>query len=390
MEPVTSRELKTLAQHAAPYSISILMPIDREAPKASQDPIRFKNLLRQAEQHLVQAGLRKADAQKRLQALRALPEDYSFWQRQGEGLGIFLAGNGPQFCPAPFEVAQMAVVGERFHLKPLLPMLDSTARFHILALSQNTVRLFRASRYDLAEVELSDVPSDFDEAMRFVDSERHLEFHTGTPGQGSGAKRAAAYHGQGTGGDDREHKTRLLEYCQMIDRGVRKALSEATDPLVLAGNEPLLSLYRQANDYRHLSDDAVHGNPEAMSDAELHEQAVQLLGPLFEERRTRDADRYRQVAGSEHASNELATVLPAAHFSQIETLFVSLDDHVWGAYGQDAGITEQHEEQQPTDQDLLNVAALATLANGGRVHAVPRDQMPDEAPAAAIFRFPSS
>jgi hypothetical protein len=74
----------------------------------------------------------------------------------------------------------------------------------------------------------------------------------------------------------------------------------------------------------------------------------------------------------------------------VETLFVSLDDQVWGAYGREAGITESHEEQQPTDQDLLNLAALATLENGGRVHAVPRGEMPDETPTAAIFRFPSS
>ncbi|NJL82495.1 MAG: hypothetical protein HC890_05190 [Chloroflexaceae bacterium] len=46
-----------------------------------------------------------------------------------------------------------------------------------------------------------------------------------------------------------------------------------------------------------------------------------------------------------------------------------------------------HEEKQPEDEDLLALAALYTLANGGTVYAVAPEAIPVASSAAAIFRF---
>ncbi|MEY4520414.1 MAG: hypothetical protein RLZZ499_3014, partial [Cyanobacteriota bacterium] len=52
-----------------------------------QDPIRFKNLLRQAEEQLIDRGLRGQDAKDLLQSVQAL-DDYEFWQHQSDGLAV--------------------------------------------------------------------------------------------------------------------------------------------------------------------------------------------------------------------------------------------------------------------------------------------------------------
>jgi len=47
------------------------------------------------------------------------------------------------------------VVSDRFHLKPLLPLLTGDGRFYILALSQNQVRLLQGTRYSVRGLYLS-------------------------------------------------------------------------------------------------------------------------------------------------------------------------------------------------------------------------------------------
>jgi hypothetical protein len=44
---------------------------------------------------------------------------------------------------------------DRFHLKPLLPLLTGDGRFYILALSQNQVRLLQGTRYSVRGLYLS-------------------------------------------------------------------------------------------------------------------------------------------------------------------------------------------------------------------------------------------
>jgi hypothetical protein len=57
--------------------------------ETKQDPIRFKNLLGQAEDLLTTRGDRPPDVGQRLKSLRRLIDDASFWAHQREGLAAF-------------------------------------------------------------------------------------------------------------------------------------------------------------------------------------------------------------------------------------------------------------------------------------------------------------
>jgi hypothetical protein len=68
------------------------MPTVR-AGDTQQNPIRFKNLLREAEKRLMEQGHlrqnRNGDAGDFLDPLRALTDDRDFWEHQQEGLALF-------------------------------------------------------------------------------------------------------------------------------------------------------------------------------------------------------------------------------------------------------------------------------------------------------------
>ena len=60
---------------------------------------------------------------------------------------------------------------------------------------------------------------------------------------------------------------------------------------------------------------------------------------------------------------------------------------LWGEFDPDTMTVDLHPEPEPDDEDMLDFAAIHTLLNGGTVYAVEPEKVPDEAPAAAIFRY---
>ena len=69
-------------------------------------------------------------------------------------------------------------------------------------------------------------------------------------------------------------------------------------------------------------------------------------------------------------------------------MFVAVGVRRWGHFDQSRYEIEVHDEKQPADQDLLDLAAAQTVLNGGTVYAVDPDAMPEAgAELAAVYRY---
>ena len=75
MSILTRDDLKTLYQEQEGVCISIYMPTNPSATETDQGRIQLKNLLAEAEKHLLAAGLRVPDAQKLLEPAQQFFED---------------------------------------------------------------------------------------------------------------------------------------------------------------------------------------------------------------------------------------------------------------------------------------------------------------------------
>jgi hypothetical protein len=256
--------------------------------------------------------------------------------------------------------------------------------FYVLALSQQEIRLLHATEYAVERVDLQDVPQGLDEALRWDDPERELQWHTQTGNQSDG--RAAVFHGHGVGAKE-THKKDLLRYFQLLDRHLSKFLTGEEAPLLLAGVDYLLPIYRQANTYRHLLDEGIAGSQEQLSDTEIQQRAWELVWPHFQKERGAAESLYHQQASKSLASADLATILPASYQGRVGTLFVALDEQRWGRYKPETDQVELHTKPQPGDVDLLNLATIHVVLNSGDVYAGQRDELPDDEPLASILRF---
>jgi len=387
MDLLSSDELKALvAEPKAQPCVSIYMPTERMSAETLQNPIRFKNAIRQAEAELVSYGLRPEDARRLLEPATQL-DDYDFWQHQSDGLAIFIAPEMLRYYRLPLNFEEWVVVSDRFHFKPLLPLMTGDGCFYILALSQDEVRLLQGSRYSVMEVELEDIPHSLAEALRYDDTEKHLQRRTSTPrgGTANPKPQAGTFHGQGEGID--EANSDLLRFFQKLDAGLQDFLSGKKIPLILAGVEYLFPIYREANGYPHLMDAGITGNPEELKPEELHAKAWEIVAPHFQQAQQEAVELYREMIGTGKTSTNLEETVSAAYYGRVDQLFVALDAQQWGSFDPEANTVETHSEAEPGDQDLLDAAAIQTFLNGGVVYAVEPGQVPDEAPMAAVFRY---
>jgi hypothetical protein len=387
MDVFTKDELGMLTRISGEWCVSIYMPTHRVGQGTQEDPIRLRNLLDEAEEHLTAGGLRTPEVESLLGPARDLVQNGLFWQYQSDGLVIFLASGTFRRYRLPFGFEALVVVTDRFHVKPLLPLLSGDGGFYVLALSQSEVRLLQGTRYSIGEVDVEGIPSGLAEALRYDDPEKQLQFHTGTRGPGGVGEHPAAFHGQGVGTDD--EKENILRYFHKVDSGLHGLLRDEHAPLVLAGVDYLLPIYREANTYPHLVEKGIEGNPDELSVGELQRQAWAIVQPLFVAAQREAAAWYRQLEGegSAQVSGDLREVVRAAHYGRVETLFVALGVQRWGFFDPSTHAIQLRRKAKLGDDDLLDLAAIQTLLNGGMVYAVEPERVPGEGSIAAVFRY---
>lgn len=377
-------EIRKLTQRPGGWCVSLYMPMGSNFLKAGQNRIRFKNLLREAGEHLRRLGVRSPEVKRLMEPARALLKEKLFWGEQGKGLAAYLAEDLFVTYRLPLAPPKLVVVTDRFHLKPLLPVLSGDGRFFILGLSQNAVRLFQGDRDSLEELELPPgVPHSLEEALPFEEPEKRLQFHTQTPFAAGG--RAAMFHGQGGGAD--EGKNRLLRFFQQVDQGLQPFLNRKSDPLVLAGVDYLLPIFREACRYPFLVEAGVTGNPESWSPEKLRLQSWNLVEPVFLREQESARERYQVAQQSGRASSRLQEIIPKAWDGRIEFLFVPVGVQQWGVFDPEKRTVGLHRVPRPGDDDLLDLAAVQTFLKGGTVYAVDPSEMPNRTLAAATFRY---
>ena len=232
-------------------------------------------------------------------------------------------------------------------------------------------------------VGLHNVPRSLSDALKYDDREKQLQFHTRTPT--AAVERAAMFHGQGVGTDDA--KDNILRFFHQVDDGLHKLVRKEQTPLILAGVEYLFPIYREANSYPYLIDQGITGNPEGLKAEELHEQALKIVEPYFLKTQEEAMAQYKQLAGSERASNSLNAIVQRAYDGRIEILIVAVGIRQWGFFDLKTRMVHLHPEAEPGDEDLLDFAAVHTFLNGGKVYAVKPEKMPDQSPVAAVFRY---
>lgn len=380
-------ELENLTRTYNRWHISIYLPTHRAGAETAQDSIRLKNLLREAEERLIDVGASHNQVEELLGSARSLLNNELFWQHQSNGLVLFLAENFSRYYQLPLSFEELVVVGDHFHIKPLLPVISSNGQFYLLTLDQQEIHLYQGTRHTISEIQLEEIPDELAEIMKWDDPEQRLQLHTGSGTAMQGGV-PAIFHGHGVASED-DPKDYIRRYFQRINEAVSQWLGGEAAPLVLAGVEYLLPLYQDANSYPHLIEEGIQSDPQSLDHRELHARAWDLVEPHFQAERQQAENSYHHLAENEQqrTSDHLEEIVPASFHQRIVSLFAAVEVHCWGKFDPDSGAVDLHKEEELMDTDLLDLAAAHTLVNGGHVYALDQEDIPAGGPAAAIFRY---
>jgi len=402
MTSLNREQIRSLREEATPPCVSIYLPTHRSPVESPQNRVRLKNLLREAEVQLVARGQKHPE--RLLEPARALVEDDAFWHQPGDGLALFLAPRTFRAFRTAEPFAELSMVGDRFHFAPLLPLLAvDDALYHLLALSQKHVRLFRGSREGLEEIELGALPTSVQGALHYDVSEHSLQFHStpatpqaigsrgrpSVPGQPvPTGSRQGMFHGHGSVEDDVKEQVR--RFFEVLSDGLDRLWSARATPLplVLAGVAWEQALFRDVSKHPRIVDGGIDGNPDGFSGEDLQTRSWTLVEPVVREEERRAAEAFKDLAGTPRASSDLEEVVLAAADGRVDTLFFDSGVQRWGRFDAASRELEVHPSRQPGDEDLVDLAAAETVFRGGRVFPIRAgDGVAPLGPVAAVFRY---
>lgn len=382
---ITDKTFNKLLKPTRGTVISVYMPTHQASPSQSnQDKIRFKNLLDLAENDLAALGKSRRRLSGQLGVARDLLKDEPFWRHQRQGLALFISSKGVKHYSLPFAPPEKVVTARRYHVRPLLPLRDLNRNFYVLCVSPNQVRLFMADLENISLMESKNLPKDINDALGEDDNERSLQHNTAdSPGGRSGA----VFHGHGGAKDLGDVDP--PRFVRAVAGAVGEELADSQAPLVFAGDDKLLSLYREFNAKVHLLDEHLSGNHDDIKPDELHRKAREVVVPHFQSNIDEVADRYLQARAKtpKLTEEEILRVTEAALGGKVEELLLDGSREKWGYISTDYTVAKVLDNREPGAVDLYDVAAAATLEHSGMVYMAGKEDTPGVNGIAAVLRY---
>lgn len=386
MDIVRRPELEELASFENGPCMTVYLPLHRAYPEKQADPIQFRNLLDRAEKQLLERDLRGPDVRELLRPARELQADETFWRSNGAGgLAVFLARDFYQHRRLPYPCPDTVDVAEGFYVGPLAHSLTHDVQFHLLALSPNRVRLYRGDSQGMTAVDLPDGVPDSENALRAeTEFQSSLQYHTSS-GFGPGGSLKGTAHGHRDARDDRQ--IMFEEFLQTVSRGLEPLLKAENLPLFVAAVEQHHPVFRKISHYPLLQEEGVTGSPEELSEQEMFAQALPLAKTWSRRDLVEHRRRYDKQRGTDQASDDVETIVPAAHQGRVNALFAAQGERRWGAFDPASQRAAVRSAPGPGDLDLVDLAVKLSLTHGSNVFVVGADEVPDGRSLAATFRW---
>jgi hypothetical protein len=365
-----------------PPCLSLYQPTHRRYPENQQDPIRFGNLIKELEASLRQ---KHPAAQTRLlmEPFEDLAGDQAFWNRTLDGLAVLGGPSLFRVFRLQRPVAELAVVADSFHTKPLRRFLQSVDRYQVLGLSFGKVQLFEGNRDTLDEIEPApEVPRTIIEALGEELTEPHQTVAS-YGGVGGGSR--PMHHSQG--GKKDEADIDAERFFRAVDRAVLEHSSRPSGlPLILAALPEHHNLFHRVSQNPLLMAEGLMINPDALTVDELRQRAWQVVEPQYQARLAALADEFMAAKSNGLGSDDLAQVAQAAAAGRVSTLLIEADRRIAGRLDGSTGQVKVADLSHPQVDDLLDDLGELVGKMGGRVMVIPAENMPGQTGLAATYR----
>ncbi|MDD2426743.1 MAG: hypothetical protein PHR78_01520 [Eubacteriales bacterium] len=338
--------------------LSLYQSTPYEASAPGSNAIRFKNLIREAEEKLSKHLDRKA-LKEQMEILQDLQKDTVFWNDRSEAFALFLRDGELLIYNLSEPVEDMVVVQGILHLLPLLAAEQHISTHYILDISKDRFNLYRGDGSNLTEIEDHGLLS-FNELFPDFDADSNVNFGS------YGGIGGSAFHGHRSPAEMKEIDK--IKYYRYLEENLTPFFKKKGHHVILAGVRDNMADWRSvASNELYLNEDL--GKPLHDFDSEsLRNAVLAIFEHLRDEKIQQGMDSLAKGLADGKASTRLDDIKKAAEECKIETLYIRSDYH-----------DEEREEYDHLVRDCFQM--------GGNVVMVPTSVKEMEKRIAARFRY---
>jgi hypothetical protein len=382
---LTKDLFRELATYESANCISIFLGTHSSGVEINEhyDPINFKNALQKAAGLLKEKNVDATVIERMLEPGYELLRNNQFWLQQSPGLAVFIADGYFKYIKMPLATAEDIIAEDSFYVTPLTPIMVSNEYFYLLVISKKQTKLFRGDAFGMEYIPVEGVPNGLAEELGDTDVATTFRAGEGSRGGTGGAN----FHGIG-GGNNNDDKAYIANYLESVDDVIwKKILHNENVPLLLAGVEYLIPIYRSVCDYKYVWEEALTGSYEYTDTQALYKQAREKMEPYFQQKINKALENYGNQSATELTSSAINDIIPATYYARVSHLFVQKGEHIWGTFDEMENKLHLLDTTAEGAQDLVDNAVVKTLLNGGEVFLLDQDKMPTQGPLAAVFRY---
>ncbi len=215
------KQVATLANESNNPCITISFNTHRSAPENHQDEIQIKNLVREAEERVLQE-FSKRDIQEILDRLHQLPKEMDL-SKNLDSINIYLSKDTFEVIRTTWPVIHEGVfIDNTFAIRPLIKAMNRNEEYYILYLTQKGIHLYLALN-DTIIKEITD--------EHFPYTERKVT--------------AAFMSNSG----NTDHTAKKKEFFNQVDKAVQHAVAETDLPIVVIATEDNYNNYLSVADH---------------------------------------------------------------------------------------------------------------------------------------------
>lgn len=369
-------------------AVTILLPTHRTSPDNRQDPIRVKNLASQAADRLLKE-FSKREVQPLLNNLDAIVNEIDY-RHALDGLAIFVNQEFARKFYLPFPVSERVIIDETFVTRDLVMAMNRSPRYWVLALSENSTRLFEGARDALVEItdygfprtnegpggELP-LPGDYEPVAGWG------SWNVGLPQGGLSLP----------GGFGAEKSAYRDEYRRKFFREVDGAFAEAAQddplPLLLAGVGRQLSFFNEVSRHGAWVAGLLQGNYDQTSAHDLGRLLWPLVLEAMDARRQKLLQELDAAVGAQRSASTLGEAWMHAQMGRVATLLVEEDYHQPARRSESGMLLTVVDEAGGPDvlEDAVDDLIELVLQKGGQVYFLQAGALAIHGRVAAILRY---
>ncbi len=357
--------------------ISIYINTHISKPDRHENPIRFKNLVREAHDALKENEVRGFKALFSL--FKDMEDDALFWEGATEGMAILADEEECIVYKLPLNVTNRAIVADSFYINPLLKSYQQKGRYHVLGLNRNRFFLYDADQNNIQKILLDDKDSTLEGVLGTQLTENILS-HSSLGGAQS------TYHGYGGAKD--EKKIDEEKFFRYVDNFVQENYSMPSKiPLILVGLEEHQGELRKISKNPYLLKAGIKTDIDALDKKTLHTMVQDVLTDLFNQQLKERMQIFNQAHAKDMGSDDVVQIARAITEKRVAVLYLEENMVHPGRYDLNLGTITEESPQNSYSGDIYDEMAKAVLSQGGELLILAKKDMPTESDIAAVYRY---